>query len=96
MSCTEDIETGPALQQEIRNALIKAGAYRRCAARIAERRGWAKTKDAARDMERWRQNLCKALDGIGGRDLSVCDYAVIVEELGYEPVDFSRFVGGAA
>jgi len=92
----DDNEPDTALQQEIRNALIREGAYRRCAARIAELRGWAKTRDPARDAERWRQNLCKKLDGIGGRDISVSEYALIVEELGYSPIDFSRFAGGAA
>lgn len=96
MSCIEDNENGPDLQQEIRRALIEAGAYKRCAVRIAERRGWAKSKDTARDMERWRQNLVKSLDGIGGRDLSVNDYAEIVRELGYSPIDFSRIAAGGA
>lgn len=91
----DSTDPGPALQQEIRRVLIETGTYKRVAARIAAvRRRWSFSRDPELDVERHRQRLCRKLDGIGGREFSVGDYAVLCAEIGFEPIDFGAFARG--
>jgi hypothetical protein len=94
VSSPNDTDLGAALQQQIRNTLTETGAYKRVAARIAARRNWSRSRNPERDAERHRAQLCKQLDGIGGREFSVIDYALLCREIGREVIDFASIARG--
>lgn len=80
--------------QRVRDALSDEEVYSRAAERVAELRGWRRSKCPVQTRNRWRNQLCRLLGS--ERNCSLRDYAVVVSELGYSPIDFTRFTGGQA
>jgi hypothetical protein len=80
--------------QRVRDALVDDDAYIRAAEKVAAIRGWRRSKDPIETRDRWRNQLCRLLGS--ERHCSLRDYAAVVSELGYSPIDWSRFTGGQA
>lgn len=78
--------------QRVRDALRDEDAYARAAERIAALRGWRRSRCPVDTLNSWKSRLCRLLGA--GRHCSLRDYALLVSEIGYSPIDFTRFTGG--